>query len=66
MSRISAGTLLHELGIRNGDVIQSVNGFDLTNPQKALEAYGRLRTANGLSLQIERRGKPTTIEYQFQ
>ncbi len=59
------GTLLHAIGIRSGDVVKSINGFDLTNPQKALEAYGRLKTANRLSLSFERNGKTQTIDYRI-
>lgn len=66
MSRVRAGTLMHTLGMKNGDVIQSINGFELTNPQKALEAYGRLRSADRLSLTIQRRGQPTTIDFNIQ
>ncbi len=66
VARVRGGTLLDVVGVKRGDVIQSINGFDLTNPQKALEAYGRLRTASSLTLQVERRGKPVTIEYRIQ
>ncbi|HHH28292.1 MAG TPA: general secretion pathway protein GspC [Polyangiaceae bacterium] len=66
MSRIRSGTLLDVLGLKNGDQVQSINGFDLTDPQKALEAYGRLRTADRLTLKITRGGNPTTIDYNIQ
>lgn len=66
VSRLRDGTLLNVLGLRNGDEIQTINGFQLTDPQKALEAYGRLRTAQKLSLQITRGGKSETIEYNIQ
>lgn len=66
MSRIRGGTLLDVLGLKNGDQISSINGFDLTDPQKALEAYGRLRTADKLTLQVSRGGQPQTIDYNIQ
>jgi len=66
MSRIRKDTLLDVLGLKNGDQVQSINGFDLTDPQKALEAYGRLRTADRLTLKVTRGGAPTTIEYNIQ
>lgn len=62
LSRIRGGTLLNTLGLRNGDVFKSVNGFGVTDPQRALEAYGRLRTADHLTLSLERKGKPLTID----
>lgn len=65
VSSVRRGTLLDSIGIRNGDVIKTINGFDLTDPQKALEAYGRLRSASEVKVQIERGGKPVTLEYQM-
>ncbi len=66
MFGIRNGTLLDHLGFRNGDRLQTINGFEITNPQKALEAYGRLRTADGLKVSIVRRGKPVTIDFNIQ
>lgn len=66
VSRIRGGTLLHTLGVRNGDVVQGINGFSLTDPQKALEAYGRLRTADHLALSLQRGGKPVTIDINIE
>lgn len=65
VSRVLNGTLLDTIGIKTGDVIKSINGFSLTDPQKALEAYGRLRSASRLTVQLERRGKPVSVEYQI-
>jgi general secretion pathway protein C len=65
VSRIGAGSLFDSLGIKNGDEIRSINGFELTDPQKALEAYGRLRSANRLTVQVVRGGAPTTIEFNI-
>ena len=62
LNRVRTGTLLDTLGLKNGDTLRSINGFELTDPQKALEAYARLRAANRLSLAVERGGKPMTID----
>jgi general secretion pathway protein C len=66
LSRVRSGTLLHTLGLKSGDVLKSINGFDMTNPQKALEAYGRLGNADNLKVQIERGRKPMTIDFHIQ
>lgn len=54
-------TLLGQLGLANGDRLERINGFDMGSPEKALEAYARLRTAESLTLEVNRRGKPTKI-----
>ena len=66
ISRVRRGTLFETIGIKNGDELRSINGFDLTNPQRALEAYGRLRTANKLKLSVSRNGTPVNIEFNIQ
>src|SRR5262249_35426882 len=43
---IRPDTLLGTLGMENGDRLQTINGFDMASPEKALEAYARLRSAD--------------------
>jgi general secretion pathway protein C len=66
VARVRPNTLLGKLGIKNGDQIKAINGYSLTSPEKALEAYSRMRTASELNLEIVRRGKPLTIRYRIQ
>ncbi len=56
-------TLLGVLGMQNGDRLQTINGFDMASPEKALEAYARLRTADHLTVQVNRGGKNVDIDY---
>jgi general secretion pathway protein C len=58
---IRPDTLLGTLGIQNGDRLDAINGFNMGSPEKALEAYARLRTATQLDITLSRRGSPVTI-----
>jgi general secretion pathway protein C len=58
-------TLLGTLGMENGDRLQTINGFDMTSPEKALEAYARLRTADHLTVQVNRRGANMNLDYNI-
>ncbi|HEY2517594.1 MAG TPA: type II secretion system protein GspC [Polyangiaceae bacterium] len=58
-------TLLGVLGMENGDRLQTINGFDMTSPEKALEAYARLRTADHLTVQVNRKGSNTNLDYNI-
>ena len=53
------------LGMENGDRLQTINGFDMTSPEKALEAYARLRSADHLTIQVNRRGANMNIDYNI-
>lgn len=58
-------TLLGTLGLKNGDRLEQINGFDMGSPEKALEAYARLRTAENLKIKLNRRGADTTIDFKI-
>jgi general secretion pathway protein C len=66
LQRVAQGTLLDVLGLKNGDQIQSVNGFQLSGPAQALEAYARLRVAQNIRIKATRDGKPLELEYRIQ
>jgi len=63
---VRPGTLLTKLGIQNGDILESVNGQSLSNPDAALGAYTTLRTADKFNLSIRRAGQPMMINYNLQ
>jgi general secretion pathway protein C len=62
---IRPDTLLGTLGLENGDRLQTINGFDMASPEKALEAYARLRTADHLTVQVNRRGQNQNIDFNI-
>jgi general secretion pathway protein C len=63
---IRRSSLLGRLGVQNGDMLRTINGFDLTDPNAILQAYTQLRAADHLTLQIMRRGNPVSMDYQIQ
>jgi len=58
-------TLLGTMGFQNGDRLEQINGFDMGSPEKALEAYARLRTAGNLAVKLNRRGQPVNVDYRI-
>ncbi len=65
MFGVRPDTLLGTLGMENGDRLEKINGFDMTSPEKALEAYARLRTADHLTVSVNRRGQATNLDYNI-
>ncbi|HEX9101287.1 MAG TPA: type II secretion system protein GspC [Polyangia bacterium] len=59
------GSLWTRLGFENGDTLQTVNGMDLTSPEKALEIYSRLRATTELAVGVVRRGQPLTAQIEI-
>jgi general secretion pathway protein C len=58
-------TLLGALGMENGDRLQTINGFEVASPEKALEAYARLRTADHLTITVNRRGTNQNLDFNI-
>ena len=53
------------IGLQNGDVVSAINGLEMTSPDKALEVYTKLKTANHLSVGLERNGQKVTMDYNI-
>ncbi|MBI5502007.1 MAG: hypothetical protein HY907_17325 [Deltaproteobacteria bacterium] len=62
---IRRDSLFGKLGLENGDLIQSINGIPMTGADKALQAYGRLRMADRISVTVTRRGESITMNYNL-
>lgn len=61
---IKSGSVLSMLGIENGDRLETLNGFEMSNPEKMLEAYARLRSgADKLQIHLTRNGKQINVDY---
>ena len=63
LSGIRRNSPLYALGIRNGDVIHTVNGTSLANPADAMGAFQSLGSTSNFNFDITRRNNPVTMEY---
>ena len=54
-----------KIGLQNGDVISAINGLEMNSPDQALMIYTKLRTANHLSVAVERNGQKITKDYNI-
>lgn len=63
--RIRRNTLLSRLGFRNGDLIKSINGIEITSADRALAAYTKLRRTDSLAVTINRRGRPMSLDFNI-
>jgi S1-C subfamily serine protease len=62
---IKPNTFYAQIGIQNGDTVRAINGHEMTSPDRALEVYTKLRSANRLSMSLLRGGKDLTIDYDI-
>ena len=65
LSQLKPNTVFTKMRLRNGDVVQSVNGQAITSPDDIMEFYEELKSGSSVSLEISRRGKSKTMTYNF-
>jgi general secretion pathway protein C len=63
--RIRADSLFAQLGLRDGDVVQRVNGQPVAEPTALLGFLARLRAEPRVALDIVRRDVPRTLVYDL-
>ncbi len=61
---VRPGTMLFQLGFQNGDSLRAVDGYSVAIPEKALEAYARLRNAQDYHVEIVRLGRRVALLYR--
>lgn len=64
LSGVRRRSIGDKIGIKNGDIVHSVNGQDLTSMQGAMAAYQTLQTENNFTFEVTRRGQRQTMSYQ--
>ena len=62
---IKPGSIYSKLGMKNGDVIQKINGYEINSPDKALEIYQKLRDASSVNIDLLRRGQSMQMGYNI-
>lgn len=62
---LQPGSIFEKLGIKQMDVITSVNGERVDSPTKAIELFNKLRDAPSISLGITRDGRTENLNYSL-
>ena len=63
---IRRGSLFDRIGLKNGDIIRSINGNEMTDPSKAMALLQELRDANDLDVDITRNQQQQKLKYNIQ
>jgi type II secretion system protein C len=63
LSGIRKGSVFEQLGVKNGDIIHSVNGKDLTSVSNAMDAYSSLGSEKAFTFEVTRRNQRQTMQY---
>lgn len=61
---IRPNSVFSRLGFENGDIIKSINGYELNSPDKALELWPKLKTDKQYSIDIKKGTSNVTYDYK--
>ena len=63
--QIEEGSIFKTLGLKQNDVIRSVNGIPVHTTRDALQAYQKLRTTTSIQVDILRGDRQVTLDYSI-
>ncbi len=66
VSGIRAGSLADEFGLRDGDVITSVNRTPLTGPENMMRVYNEVLQRGAASVEVMRDGQRVNLRYRIE
>lgn len=62
---IRPNSLFEKIGLRDGDVLQRINGNELADPARAFELFEQLRNERQISVDLVRNGARQTLSYEI-
>lgn len=65
MVSLEKGSIYEKLGLKQGDVIKTINGKPVNNPKGAMELTNLMKTANKIEIELVRDGSTQKMTYQI-
>ncbi|HRX15389.1 MAG TPA: type II secretion system protein N [Spirochaetota bacterium] len=63
LKRVSSQNMLYKYGMRSGDILQKINGHQITSTQKLFELWQTIPEESKVIIEINRRGNDETLEF---
>jgi general secretion pathway protein C len=63
LSEIQPGSIFQQIGLRDGDVLTSVEGQSVSDPARAMQLLSSLSNRQSISLSVLRDGRPLSFQY---
>jgi len=62
---IKSGSMFETIGLKNGDILKSINGTSLADITQAVKLFEELRNERSISVQVERNREDKEFQYQI-
>jgi len=63
---IRRDSLYEKLGLKNGDILLSVNDTSLADPTEALRIFDKLKEEKSIKVDVERNGASKALNYEIE
>ncbi|MEK7280410.1 MAG: PDZ domain-containing protein [Nitrospirota bacterium] len=63
---ITPDSFYAKIGIKNGDVLQRINGMELREPDSFFKVFQQLKDESSITLDLIRNNKKETLDYEIQ
>jgi general secretion pathway protein C len=65
LSEVKPGGIYQSLGLQDGDVLLRINEYEISNPERALQAFTALKGLDRVQVDLIRSGSRVTMTYQI-
>jgi general secretion pathway protein C len=65
IAAVRPGTTFEQLGFQGGDILQQVNGLDVSSPDKMFTIFQNLKDQKKVTVNILRGGQKSTMTYEI-
>lgn len=66
LTGIRPNSIFYEMGLKSGDILMGVDGKNIESVDDALKFYQGLQSSSKVQLQVKRRGRLKTIDYNIE
>ena len=64
VTEIKPRGIMDAVGLKNGDILKRVNGYEMTSPERAIQVLTALKGETSFDLDIVRNGRPESFHYE--
>ena len=64
VTEIKPRGIMDAVGLKNGDILKRVNGYEMTSPERAIQVLTALKGETSFDLDIVRNGQPQSFHYE--
>ena len=62
---IRRNSIFDKIGLKNGDIVSTINGNPLSDPARAMELFQELKDEGRINVEVTRNRQPTTLTYEI-